>query len=218
MATQAQTDFEKAESLFLQQKYTLAQPLFEQFLTQNPGNLKTIELLGDLHGSLKHWDKAIFYYEKLKNLKPSQANYYYKYGGVLGMKAKESNKFKALAMIGDVKSAFEKAIALNPKHIEARFALIELYIQLPAIVGGSEGKAARYAEELSKISAVDGYLAKGRISEYYNRFIDAEKQYLAAFKIGKSVTTYKKLFDLYKNKMHQPEKALLLKKEFEKKT
>jgi hypothetical protein len=49
------------------------------------------------------------------------------------MKAKDSNKFKALGMIDEVKSSFEKAISLNPKHIESRWALIELYIQLPGI-------------------------------------------------------------------------------------
>ena len=43
-------------------------------------------------------------------------------------------------MIGEVRDSFEKAIALNPKHIEARWALIELNLQLPGIVGGSESK------------------------------------------------------------------------------
>ena len=213
---QAQNEFEKAETLFQQKKFVLAQPLFENFLVQNPNNLKTIEYLGDIHGYFKNWDKAIFYYEKLKNTKPNQANYFYKYGGVLGMKAKESNKFVALSMIGDVKSAFEKAISLNPKHIEARWALIELYLQLPGIVGGSERKANRYAEELYKISPVDGYLARGKIAEYFYRYKEAEKHYSSAFRIGKSSATYQKLADLYKNKLRQPEKALLLKKEFEK--
>jgi hypothetical protein len=32
------------------------------------------------------------------------------------MKAKDSNKFKALGMIDEVKSSFEKA-SLNPKHL-----------------------------------------------------------------------------------------------------
>jgi hypothetical protein len=49
----------------------------------------------------------------LKQLKPLEANYQYKYGGVLGMKAKESNKFKALGMISEIKESFEKAISLK---------------------------------------------------------------------------------------------------------
>jgi hypothetical protein len=51
-------------------------------------------------------------------------------------------------MIGEIKESFEKAIKLNPAHIDARWALIELYIKLPGIVGGSETKALKYSNEL----------------------------------------------------------------------
>jgi tetratricopeptide (TPR) repeat protein len=126
------------------------------------------------------------------------------------MKAKESNKFKALGMIDEIKASFEKAIQLNPNHIEARWALIELYLELPGIVGGSEKKAQKYANELSKISPVDGYLSKGRIDEYFERYKEAEKNYKQAIAIGGSKTSYQKLANLYKNKMNQPEKAKLV--------
>ena len=188
----------------------MAKPIFESILKENPNHLKTLEYLGDIEGVNKSWDKAMVYYEKLKKLNPSNANYYYKYGGCLGMKAKECNKFKALGMINDIKFSFEKAIQLNPNHIEARWALIELYLQLPAIIGGSENKAQKYANELQKISPVDGFLAKGHIAEYFNRYKDAEKQYSNAIAVSGSKTSYKKLADLYKNKMNQPEKAKIL--------
>jgi tetratricopeptide (TPR) repeat protein len=206
----SQTDFEKAEKLFSQGKYALAKPIFEDALVGNPNNLKTLEYLGDIEGYTKSWDNAMVYYSKLKKLNPSDATYYYKYGGCLGMKAKECNKLKALGMIGDIKSNFEKAIQLNPNHIDARWALIELYLQLPGIVGGSERKAERYANELLKISPVDGYLAKGHIAEYFDRYKDAEKNYSKAIAVSGSKTTYQKLADLYKNKMNQPEKAKTL--------
>ena len=203
----SQTNFEKAEKLFHQDKYAQAKPVFESILSENPNHLKTLEYLGDIEGNYKSWDKAMSYYGKLKRLNPSNANYHYKYGGCLGMKAKESNKFKALGMIDDIKGSFEKAIQLNPNHIEARWALIELYLQLPGIVGGSERKADKYASELLKISPVDGYLAKGHIAEYFNRFKEAEKQYNKAIAVSGSKTSYQKLADLYKNKMNQPQKA-----------
>ena len=105
------------------------------------------------------------------------------------------------------KQSFEKAIALNPKHIEARWALIEIYLQLPGIVGGSERKANSYANELMKISLVDGYLAKGHIAEYFDRYQEAEKNYKKAIEVGGSKNTYQKLANLYRNKLNQPEKA-----------
>ncbi|MBP6374617.1 MAG: hypothetical protein KA325_09420 [Flavobacterium sp.] len=213
----AQSDFERGEKLFLQAKYVLAKPIFEDFIKTNPNHLKSLEYLGDIEGANKSWDKAMTYYDKLRKLKPAEANYHYKYGGCLGMKAKESNKFKALGMIDDIKASFEKAIQLNANHIEARWALIELYLELPGIVGGSERKAQKYASELFKISPVDGYLSKGRIAEYFERYTEAERNYARAIAVGGSKTTYQKLANLYKNKMNQPEKAKLLMQAYQEK-
>jgi tetratricopeptide (TPR) repeat protein len=202
-----QTNYEKAEKLFIEKKFNQAQPLLENFLKNNPNDLKTIEYLGDIAGYDKLWDKSISYYKKLKTLKPTEANYYYKYGGALGMKSLEANKFKALGMISEIRSSFEKAIALNPKHIEARWALIDLNLQLPGIVGGSEAKAIKYSTELRELSPVDGYLSRGHIEEYFKRYSNAEEQYKRAILIGGSKICYQKLADLYKNKMKQADKA-----------
>lgn len=202
-----QTSSEKGERFFKSEKYDQAKIQFEKGIRQNPNDLQTLEYLGDIECHLKKWDAAVPYYERLTVLKSGEANYFYKYGGALGMKAKESNKFQALALIGDVKAAFEKAIVLNPNHIGARWALIEIYLQLPGIVGGSEKKAVRYSDELIKISPVDGYLSKGHIEEYFHRYPKAEKQYKKAIEVGHSLTTYQKLANLYQYKMKQPEKA-----------
>jgi tetratricopeptide (TPR) repeat protein len=203
----SQSDIDKAEKLFLSKNFEQSKVLFQNYLKDNPNNLKALEYLGDIEGQNKTWDNAIYYYKKLKQLKPMEANYYYKYGGVLGMKAKECNKFMALGMISEIRESFEKAISINPKHIEARLALVELYLQLPGIVGGSEKKALLYANEIAQISAVDGYLSKGHIAEYFGRFKEAEVQYKKAVEISKSKNAYRILANLYKNKMGQPEKA-----------
>ncbi|WP_158729263.1 MULTISPECIES: lipopolysaccharide assembly protein LapB [unclassified Flavobacterium] len=197
----SQSNFEKAEKLFKEEKYSQAEVLFEGILKTNPADPKVIEYLGDIAGQSKSWDKAIVYYKKLKVLKPTEADYHYKYGGALGMKAKTVNKFKALGMIDEVKSSFEKAIVLNPKHIDSRWALIELYIQLPGIVGGSESKAIKYSNELAKLSPVDGYLSRGHIEEYFERYAAAENQYKKAIQAGSSKVGSQKLDNLYKHKL-----------------
>lgn len=199
----SQSEYNKAEKLFEAGKYDQARPVFEGFLKENPSHLKTMEYLGDIAGHQKSWDKAIVYYKKLKQLKPSEANYYYKYGGVLGMKAKESNKFAALGMIGEVKESFEKAIELNPKHIEARWALVTIYIKLPGFVGGSESKAIKYSNELLKLSPVDGYLSRGQIEEHFKRYAAAEQQYKKAIAAGSTKVGVQMLDNLHKNKMNK---------------
>lgn len=210
----AQSNFDKAEKLFKEEKFDQAQSIFESILKTTPHDLKTIEYLGDIAGKNKSWDTAIGYYRKLKQIKPTEANYYYKYGGVLGMKATQVNRFKALGMIDEVRGSFEKAIVLNPKHIEARWALIELYIQLPGIVGGSQSKAIKYSNELMRLSPVDGYLSKGHIDEYFKRYTAAEQQFKKAIAISGSKMSYQKLANLYKSKMNEPEKAKIVLEEY----
>jgi tetratricopeptide (TPR) repeat protein len=209
-------DFEKAEKLFQQEKYEQAKVLFESYLKSNPNNYKTIEYLGDIAGYQKKWDEAIKYYKILKIQFPKTANYWYKYGGALGMKAKSVNKFKALGMIDEVENSFLTAAKLDTKHIESRWALVMLYIELPGIVGGSETKAIKYSNELMEISKVDGYLSKGYIDEYFNRYKKAEANYIKAHEIGNSKTTFQKLYNLYLNKIKDKTKATKLKEQFEK--
>lgn len=213
IAVQSQSAFDLALSKYESGNYNQAKPLFEQYLKNNPQDLKSIEYLGDIQSHSKNWEQAIVFYEKLKSAKPNVANYQYKYGGALAMIAQKSNKLRALTMIGTIEDAFLSAVKFDPNHIDAHWALVEYYLQIPAIFGGSERKALLYANALSKISAVDGFLAKGRIAEYFERYTTAEKYYKNAIAVGNSKTTYQKLADLYKNKMNQPEKAkqLLLK-------
>ncbi|MBN8565842.1 MAG: hypothetical protein J0M25_03770 [Flavobacteriales bacterium] len=212
----ANSDFEKAEQLFQKDKFLEAKVLFENYLKSNPNHTKTLEYLGDIAGKEKNWDDAILYYKKIKIQFPKNANFVYKYGGALGMKAKESNKFKALGMIDEIEQSFLTAAKLDEKHIDSRWALVMLYIELPGIVGGSETKAQKYAEELMNLSKVDGFLAKGHIDEYFKRYTKAEVNFKKAHEIGNSKTTFQRLFNLYINKMKQPQKAEELKKKFEK--
>jgi len=212
----AETDFDKAEKLYQQEKWQQAKSLFESYLKENPNNFKAIEYLGDIAGHQKKWDEAIKQYRILKNQFPKTANYFYKYGGALGMKAKSVNKFKALGMIDEVENSFLTAAKLDSKHIDSRWALVILYIELPGIVGGSETKANKYAEELMNLSKVDGYLSKGYIDEYFNRYSKAETSYIKAHEIGNSKTTFQKLYNLYTNKLKDRTKAQKLKEQFEK--
>lgn len=213
----SQSNFEKAEKLYAQKKYNDAEKVFKEHLKSQPNHSKTLEYLGDIAGYQKKWDEAITNYKKLKNSFPKVANYWYKYGGALGMKAKESDKFKALGMIDEVEESFLTAAKLDVKHIESRWALVMLYIELPAMIGGSEKKAQKYADELMLLSKVDGYLAKGYIDVYFSRYAKAEIHYKKAHEIGNSKTTFEKLYDLYLNKLKDKAKANKLKREFENK-
>ncbi len=202
-----QSDFEKAEQFLSEKQFSKAQDLMIIYVKNHPDNRQAIELLGDIYGHQKKWDDAIANYKKLVDLSPKTANYHYKYGGALGMKALSISKIKALGIIGDAKHEFITAADLDPKHIDTRWALVELYMQLPGIIGGSKSKAFNYADELQNLSKVDGYLAKGYIYEYDKEFVSAEKYYKLAIAEGGSLVCYEKLTNLYEHQK-QYDKAI----------
>jgi len=203
----AQNDFQKAENYYKQENFRKAKPIFQEYLKAHPSSNRTKEYLGDIASYSKNWDEALEYFGELVKNDGKSANYHFKYGGAMGMKALEISRIRALTYISDIKYHFERAADLDPKHIEVRWALIEFYIQLPGIIGGSERKALQYANELSKISTVDGYLAKGYVAEFSGRSKDAEIYYKKAIDYGGSLTSFEKLSSLYE-KNNQPKEAM----------
>ena len=203
----AQSNYEKGLQSFNKENYNTAKSYFQAYLKENPNHKQTKEYLGDIAGHSKDWDTALDYYKELLDASPKNANYHFKYGGSLGLKCLEMNKVKAVFYIDDIKYHLNEAAKLDPNHIEVRWALVELYIQLPGILGKSESKSQEYAEQLYKISPVDGHLSRGYIAEYSNRPKDAEVHYKKAIEIGGSPHTYEKLTKLYEEN-NEPEKAV----------
>ena len=182
-----QLDHEMVRTLIDHEEFDRAENLLMPYVVDSE-NLDAIELLGDIYGSQKEWDKAINEYQKLVERQPNVANYQYKYGGVLAMKALSVNKIRALGIIDDVEEAFLTAARLDSRHVD---------VKLPTILGGGFDNAMQYAIELERLSPVDGYLAKGFV--YFNDgdYDSAETYYQNALKIGGSLTCYKKLIDFY---------------------
>ena len=155
----AQGDFEAGEKYLNENKFKRAKTIFKEY----PNNPKALEYLGDIAGFEKRWDAAIKYYEELLETSPESADYNFKLGGAMGMMAVEISKFKAALMIGDIKAYLNKAAELDKNHAQVRRVLVELYMQLPAIIGGSKDVAEKFTAELHDINKVDAYLAEAYI-------------------------------------------------------
>lgn len=195
------------DKLISSKQFQQAEKILVEALPKNSNDIELLERMAEVYGKQKKWMEAAEYYKRLRDLRPEVADYHYKYGGVLGMKALQ-NKLKAIGLVGDIKSSFTRAAELDKNHIDARWALVELYMQLPGIIGGSKRKSLKYAEQLQELSSVDGYLAKGYIYEYDKEPEKAEYYYKKAIVVGGSVTCYQKLIDLYTDEMNEPSKAI----------
>ena len=184
----SQNPKQKTLSFIENKQYKKAEEIIIAYVEKNATDIEAIEILGDVYGYQKKWNKAIEQYKILVDKYPNNANYHYKHGGALGMKALTVNKLKALGLIYSIKKSFSKAATLDKNHIEVRWAMVELYMTLPIIVGGSKKKSLKYANELQYISKLDGYLAKGYIYEYDDKPELAEKYYKLAVKISKNIS------------------------------
>jgi tetratricopeptide (TPR) repeat protein len=209
----AQSAFAKAQQLSNRSNYKEALPIYLKLLQESPKDQKLLRKTGFTYGKLEQFEKATKVYERLLATDNSNADYHFYYGGTMGLLAKNSSKLKAVGMLDDVKFHMKKAAEIDSKHIEVRWALVQLYVELPGIIGGSLSTARDYAGQLQKISPVDGYLATGFIEEYDKNFNEAETAYKNAIKVGGSPLTYLKLANLYSAKMDRKSDAKSVLKE-----
>jgi len=159
----SQPSFKEIHSALDQGKHETAKKLLQNRISKNPDDAVATAYLGDIAGFDKDWDAAISLYKSLANEYPDSVDYNFKYGAVLGMKALSVSKLQSVIYVSDIKTYLEKAVKLDPEHVEARRVLVELYVKLPGIIGGSISKAKTYADELKGLNKVDFYLAQAFI-------------------------------------------------------
>jgi tetratricopeptide (TPR) repeat protein len=203
-----QSAFAKAEQLYNDGNYKKALSIYQSLLQEAPQDAQLLRATGQTYGKLEEFEEATTIYERLLATDKNNAEYHFFYGGAMGMWAKNASKFKALGLLDDVKFHLKKAAELDSNHIDSRWALVQLYTELPGIIGGSLSTAREYANQLQRISPVDGFLATGYIEEYDKEYEDAETAYKKAIKIGGSPLTYMKLASLYSEKMDREKDAI----------
>jgi tetratricopeptide (TPR) repeat protein len=84
------------------------------------------------------YDQAIAYGEKAVKTGPQNSEYYRWLGRAYGAKAERSH---SLFLARKVKNAFEAAVHLAPRNVNARRDLMQYLVEAPGIVGGNKEKA-----------------------------------------------------------------------------
>ncbi|CAM4273277.1 tetratricopeptide repeat protein [Gillisia limnaea] len=192
LGSYSQSSISEIQSAMDQGKLGAAKKLLHQRVSENPNDAVALAYLGDIAGFEKDWDTSIAFYKNLVQMHPDIADYSFKYGAALGMKALSVSKIQSVIYISDIKKYLEKAVELNPKHVEARRVLVELYIKLPGILGGSIDKAQGYADELEDLNKVDYFLAQAFIVKEDKGLAEAEGFFKKALEAHQQLTSQKK--------------------------
>ena len=128
----------------------------------------------------KDLDAAVDILEKAVAQTPNSAEAHYYLGDAYGSKAQKANMFSAAMLAGKTKDEFEKAVALKPNWVEARFALLQFYTIAPGVIGGSFEKALEQANEIRKLDPLQGHRSYAFIYGQQKKQDLAKKEYLDA--------------------------------------
>ena len=108
------------------------------------------------------------------------------------MKALSVSRIQSVIYVSDIKTYLEKTVELDPEHVEARRVLVELYVKLPGILGGSISKAKNYADELKDLNKVDFYLAQAFIVKEEEGPEEAKPLFKKAIEVHRQLPGHKK--------------------------
>jgi Tfp pilus assembly protein PilF len=125
-------------------------------------------------------DKAIDVLEPAVAAHPNDALLHYWLGAAYGREAQQASVFRQLSLAKSARTELERAVALDPNLLDARFGLMEYYIMAPSIAGGDPEKARQQAAEIRKRDAVDGHRALAIIASHEKKPEVARAEYLAA--------------------------------------
>lgn len=197
--------------MFEQGKYAEAKDLFLAAWKHNSCNAETAYYLGRIAFAQEDWETSIDWFERAVKIDERNAVYHMWLGRAYGREAQQASIFRKPSLAGKTKSAFERAVSLDPDNVDARLYLLEFYRRAPGIVGGSMKKAREQAEEVKKRNPYQGRILLGALYEDDKEYQSAEKEYLAAiqdrpdsssayFNLGLLYTTtkqYDRAFEIY---------------------
>ena len=150
--------------LFAQGKLPEAKAAYQAVLAKDRNNADALYHMGRIAARQERFGEAIDWYEKAIKLDETNARYHFALGSALGDEAQKASKIRQPFLARRVKAEFERAVALDPTMLDARFGLVDFYSVAPGIMGGSMDKAREQAAEIAQLNPMRGHLARARIA------------------------------------------------------
>jgi len=173
-----QDQLEKGIQLAQQGKYDEARKVYEAILEVNENNAVAHFRLGMLLlQRFQNEDDATDHIEEAVELSPNNADYHFALGQAYGETARKAGIIKKAIVGPKVKTQFELAAQLNPKHLGAHIGLAQFYSQAPGIMGGDMDKAWKEVETVITLDEFQGHRLKAQILEREKKIEDAEKEW-----------------------------------------
>lgn len=184
------------DARFKQRQWPEAQALLEKATAAAPNDAEAWVRLGQVFQQVGNPDRAVEAMEQAAALAPANSDYQRQLGDAYGFAAQKAGMLSKMGWAKKCKAAYEKAVALDPRNLDARWSVMEYCRQAPGFVGGGMDQAYAQAEEIRKLDANRGrialatlYVAEKKMVEAFGLFDEALKSdpdnYTTLYQLGR---------------------------------
>jgi Flp pilus assembly protein TadD len=175
-------ELDRARQLFGRSQYQAVVNVLEPLAGTPDG--PTQELLGKSYFLLGDFKKAADAFERATAINPKSSLYFHWLGKAQGRRAETSSPFTAPAYASKARQAFEKAVELDGRNLEAINDLFSYYLEAPGFLGGGLNKAADLAKRIQAIDPVEYHYALAQIADKRKDYGTAESHFRSAFELA----------------------------------
>jgi tetratricopeptide (TPR) repeat protein len=136
-----------------------AQQALEKLTASHPTDPEVNFYLGEIALQRGDTEKAVALFERTVAAAPTVSLYYHRLGDAYGHAAQKASIFSALGLARKCLHAFERAVELDPRNLDARYSLFTYYRGAPGIIGGGADKAAAEAATIKRLDPDRGRVA-----------------------------------------------------------
>lgn len=134
-------------------------------------------LLGRIAFDEKKYEDAAEFFEQAIAANDKVAEYHYWHGAAMGSDAQASGMIRKGMLAPKIKTAFEKTVALDPKHLPAMEGLVQYYLQAPSMMGGDKAKALAMANKMKAVDKARGHMQVAGVYLAEKKTDMAEREY-----------------------------------------
>jgi tetratricopeptide (TPR) repeat protein len=200
-------DTTQANALLQQGRVDEAAASLRQILAAQPGDATAHQLLCRVFYSQDMADDAIRECEAAVTHAPSSSDNQLWLGRAYGFKASHANPIAGLNLANKVRTAFERAVQLDPENIHAMNDLGEFYVAAPSLIGGGLDKARALAARMQPHFPSQAHRLLALVAEKKKDNATAEAEFSNAVAAGRSPEAYIDLGQFYQ-RHNQPDKML----------
>lgn len=145
--------------------YAEARVDLENLVRADPRDARALYYLGRVAEQQERSSEAVDRLEKAIAIDDGRSDYHLWLGIALGEETMRASKFRQPFLARRVKAEFERAVALDPRSVDARNGLLQFYAIAPGFMGGGVERAREQVKAIAAFNALHGHLAAAFLAQ-----------------------------------------------------